>query len=396
MKTVGIIAEFNPFHNGHEYIIKMAKEKANADRAIVIMSGEFTQQGNIAVIDKFKRAEIAINYGADLVIELPTIYAVSSAEIFAKGAVSILNALHVIDYLAFGTEADNLELLQSIVNKIIDSDELLSGKIKGNLQSGVSYAVARDKALKEILTDLEYTEISNPNNILAIEYLKSLKLLNSKITPIAITRVASNHNDDTLTKDNSFSSATSIRNHLESSNNIADLLNYMPILSYNALSNNRLLFNEDMHTLLRFIIATSDNAKLSNIYEISEGLENKIKNSIITSKSYFELLNCVKSKRYTMSRIKRIFTHILLDITNDLYTNIKDVKYARILKVNNKELLSDISKNADIPLITNISENVLNNLDSSVYSSLMLDFKADNIYNVISNSRLNKDRINKL
>lgn len=397
MKTVGIIAEFNPFHNGHKYLIEKAKEETNADRVIVIMSGNFTQQGNIAVIDKFKRAEIATNYGVDLVIELPTIYAVSSAETFAKGAIDILDKLNIVDYLAFGTEAASLSTLQSIASKILDNENLLSEKIKENLKSGITYALARDKALKEILTTSEYAEISSPNNILAIEYLKELLKIKSNIVPVAIKRANANHNDTSIYTNSFFASATSLRNHLENmENSVLDIENYVPNLTYKALLDSKLLFNNDIYTLLRYIITIADNKKLSSIYEISEGLENKIKESATTSLSYFELLNNVKSKRYTLSRIKRIFTHILLELTSDLFCELNGVNYARVLKVTDKSLLSKLSRKSTIPVISNINEKVLKSLDAKTYESLMLDFKADNIYSIIANDSLNKDRTNKI
>lgn len=397
MKTVGIIAEFNPFHNGHKYLIEKAKEETNADRVIVIMSGNFTQQGNIAVIDKFKRAEIATNYGVDLVIELPTIYAISSAETFAKGAIDILDKLNIVDYLAFGTEAASLNTLQSIASKILDNENLLSEKIKKNLKIGITYALARDKALKEILTTSEYTEISSPNNILAIEYLKELLKIKSNIVPVAIKRANANHNDTSIYTNSFFASATSLRNHLENmENSVLDIENYVPNLTYKALLDSKLLFNNDMYTLLRYIITVADNKKLSSIYEISEGLENKIKESATTSLSYFELLNNVKSKRYTLSRIKRIFTHILLELTSDLFCELNGVNYVRVLKVTDKSLLSKLSRNSTIPVISNINEKVLKSLDAKTYESLMLDFKADNIYSIIANDSLNKDRTNKI
>lgn len=397
MKTVGIIAEFNPFHNGHKYLIEKAKEETNADRVIVIMSGNFTQQGNVAVIDKFKRAEIATNYGVDLVIELPTIYAISSAETFAKGAIDILDKLNIVDYLAFGTEATSLSILQSIASKILDNENLLSEKIKENLKSGITYALARDKALKEILTTSEYAEISSPNNILAIEYLKELLKIKSNIVPVAIKRANANHNDTFIYTNSFFASATSLRNHLEyMENSVLDIENYVPNLTYKALLDSKLLFNNDIYTLLRYIITVSDNKKLSSIYEISEGIENKIKESATTSLNYFELLNNVKSKRYTLSRIKRIFTHILLELTSDLFCELNGVNYARVLKITDKNLLSELSIKSTIPVISNINEKVLKSLDAKTYAALMLDFKADNIYSIIANDSLNKDRTNKI
>lgn len=393
MKTVAIIAEFNPFHNGHKYIIEKAKEITKADKVIIIMSGAFTQQGNIAIIDKFTRAEIASLYGADLVLELPTIFATSGAEMFARGAINILNSLNIVDYIAFGTECDDISILQTIAKKITNNENLLNEKIKENIKKGISYASARSEALKSILTEAEYTQIASPNNILAIEYLKSLILLNSSIKPVGIRRNVANHNDINVTINSTFSSATSIREHVQKKE-MESIIPYVPKETYEALE--KVVSNNDMYSLLRFVILQSDVTTLENIYEVSEGLENKIKDSIIASISYSELLNSIKSKRYTMSRIKRILAHILLNIKHEDFEFLKDVAYARVLKVKDKDILSTLSKKSTIPVISNINEKILSILNEKVQTSLNLDFNAENIYSIVETSTLNKDRINKL
>lgn len=393
MKTVAIIAEFNPFHNGHKYIIEKAKEITKADKVIIIMSGAFTQQGNIAIIDKFTRAEIASLYGADLVLELPTIFATSGAEMFARGAINILNSLNIVDYIAFGTECDDISILQTIAKKITNNENLLNEKIKENIKKGVSYASARNNALKNILTEVEYMQIATPNNILAIEYLKSLILLNSSIKPVGIKRNTANHNDINVTINSTFSSATSIREQVQKGIT-KSIIPYVPKETYAVLE--KAISNNDMYSLLRFAILQSDIANLKNIYEISEGLENKIKSSIITSRTYSELLSSVKSKRYTMSRIKRILAHILLNIEHKDFEFLKDVAYARVLKVKDKDILSTLSKKSTIPVISNINEKILSILNEKVQTSLNLDFNAENIYSIVETSTLNKDRINKL
>ena len=395
MKTVGIIAEYNPFHNGHKYQIEKAKEITGADTVIVIMSGSFTQQGNIAAVNKFKRAEMAIKSGADLVIELPTIFATSSAEMFAYGAVNILDKLNSIDYLVFGTECDNIDALNNIVDKLITNKEAIDTSIRNEIKAGISYASARDITLKNILTENEYAEFSKPNNILAIEYLKALKTINSKIIPIAIQREFANHNDESISNSNTYASATSIRNKLEETNNIFDVTNYIPNETYELLNDTNLCFNEDMYKLLRYKITTLGKENIKKIYDVSEGLENKIYDSIIASKTYNELINNIKSKRYTMSRIKRILTHILLDITKEKYDKLSTSYYARILKTNkDNNILSLLNKNAYIPILANINDNNIDTLDLKIKESLALDFKCSNIYEIISNSNLNLDKTN--
>lgn len=397
MKTVGIIAEYNPFHNGHKYQIQKAKELTGADTVIVIMSGSFTQQGNIGIVDKFKRADMAIKCGADLVIELPTVFAVSSAEMFARGAVSILDKLNAIDYLVFGAECNDIDILDSISTKLVINNDIIYNKITNELKNGISYAVARDNTLKSILTDIEYNEFSKPNNILAIEYIKSLKTLNSRITPISITRKDSNHNDNNLNNESIFASATSIRNKLEETKNINDIVNFVPNETYEILNNSNISFNEDMFKLLRYKILTLGKENIQNIYDVSEGLENKIYEEAINSKTYNELINNIKSKRYAMSRIKRILIHILLDITKEKYEDLSNTYYARVLKINkDNNILSALNKNASIPVLANINDNNIDILDKKTKESLLLDFNSTNIYEVISNMNLNNDKTNML
>lgn len=395
MKTVGIIAEYNPFHNGHKYQIEKAKEITGADTVIIIMSGSFTQQGNIAAVNKFKRAEMAITSGADLVIELPTIFSTSSAEIFANGAINILDKLNTVDYLVFGTECDNIYVLNSIVDKLITNKNIIDNTIKSEIKNGISYAAARDTTLKAILNKNEYTEFSKPNNILAIEYLKALKNINSVIKPIAIQREAANHNDNNILDDNIFASATSIRNKLEETNNIFDVILTIPDTTYKFLRDSKLTFNEDMYKLLRYKILTLGKENIKNIYDVSEGLENKIYDEIIASKTYNELINNIKSKRYTMSRIKRILTHIMLDITKEKYDKLSSSYYARILKINkDNNILGALNKNASIPILANINDSNINSLDLKIAKGLELDFNASNIHEIISNSDLNLDKTN--
>jgi len=397
MKTVGIIAEYNPFHNGHKYQIEKAKELTGADTVIVIMSGSFTQQGNIAIVDKFKRAEMAIECGADLVIDLPTIFATSSAEMFAHGAVNILDRLNTIDYLVFGTECDNTGILNSVVDKLIINKSTIDNNIKNEIKNGISYALARDTVLKEILNENEYIEFSKPNNILAIEYLKTLKNINSKIKPIAIQREVANHNDESISTTGVYASATSIRNKLEEKNNVDSVVSYIPNESYSILSNSTLIFNEDMYKLLRYKILTLGKENIKKVYDITEGLENKIFDSAITSKTYNELINTIKSKRYTMSRIKRILAHIMLDITKEKYDTLSSSYYARILKTNkNNNILGTLTKNSSIPVISNLNDKNLNKLDNQIKDSLLIDFNSTDIYQIISNNNLNIDKTNML
>ena len=319
----------------------------------------------------------------------------SNAETFAFGGISILDSLNIVDYLVFGMEAKNVKVLESIANKITKNEDKLNTKIYESISNNMSYAKSKDAALKEILTQDEYEEISKPNNILGVEYLKALKKLNSKITPIGITRIHSNHNEISLSK-NTFASATSIREEIKNSN-VNSVIDYIPNKTFKILQNSYCIFNDSMFEILRYKILSAGKDGLNKIYDISEGLENKIYDSMITSKNYDELINNIKSKRYTMSRIKRILIHILLGITKENFIELKDVKYARILKCRNKAvILSALNKSSSIPVISNINSNENNNLDEKIKKSLELDFFATNIYDILICDNINKDLTNKI
>ena len=400
MKVLGIIAEYNPFHNGHRYHIEEAKKITNADYVIVVMSGNFTQTGNIAIYDKFTRAKLATEYGVDLVIELPTIYANSSAESFAYGAVSILENLGIVDYICFGSETDNIETLSKI-SKIINSNNVqINSKIKEILKSGVSYPVARENALKEFLTAEEIDILDKSNNILGIEYLRILDKLNSNITPICIKRESSDFNEIMLNeKSDRYTSATSIRNMIYQ-NKIDLVEKYVPALTYTTIVNTNASFNDKLYRILKYKILTTSLEELRNISEVTEGLENKIKSEITHSLSYDDYINNLKSKRYTMTKIKRMLNNILLDITKDDLKYIKEnnITYAHILSLGykGKDLLSKISNNSNIKLITKINENTLNELDENIRKYLDLDILASNIYYTLNNEITNKDYTNRL
>ena len=386
MKIVGIIAEFNPFHNGHKYLIQKAKQITNADIAICIISGNFTQLGNISIIDKFKRAKIAIENGADAIIELPTIYATASSQYFAFGAVNILNSLNCIDYLCFGSETANIDELSSIANKIITNEKEIWKIIEEELKEGISFASARQNAISSFLTAQELTVSSLSNNILAIEYIKSLIKLKSNITPIAIKRK----------KQENITSATNIRQMLYENNN--NVYNYLP---YKETSFDKAMFNDNFYKIVQYNIISRGKEYIKNINEVTEGLENKIYNAINISNNYDEFIHNIKSKRYQLSKIKRILIYILLDISKEdfLQLNNSTNAYIHILTINSNiknSLLSLINKKSKCKIFTSINDKILNSQSEIVKKSLALDIKASNIYSVLSGNIINKDYTNKI
>jgi len=396
MNVVGIIAEYNPMHNGHVYNIKKAKELTHADYVVVIMSGSFTEQGNISVINKMDRAKIAIENGADMVLELPTIYATSSAENFAYGAVNILNSLGVITHLAFGAECKSLCELQEIANVYTIHKEEIIAKSKKYLKEGITSAEAYAKALSGF-TNKSCDIYSKPNNILAIEYLKALIALESKIKPVLVHRLNSCHNDNEITNTGSFTSSTSIRNVLSDNTltleqKLENIKGVVPQNTYNYLRNNTFNTNENLWNVLKYTIIRLNVDGLKDIQEITEGLENKIYNQALTCNSYNEFIFNVKSKRYTLSKIKRICIYILLGITKEKYNRLKTVNYARILKVkeNVLELLSQISKNANNIVISKVTDDIIQNMEENIRESINLDILTNNLFNEPNIDYINK------
>lgn len=373
-------------HNGHKYLIEKAKQITGADVAICLMSGNFTQAGNIALKDKFTRAKIAIENGFDAVIELPTIFATSSAEFFAFGAINILNGLGCIDYLCFGSETGNISTITDIAKKIIKNNDNIWDNITESMKEGISFAKAREYAISKYLSKDEIAISCLPNNILAIEYVKSLLKQKSTIVPIAIKR---EENNECIT------SATIIREMIENRNDISKyVLNYTTILDNPQLNNN-------MYNLIKYAILSKEKDQIKNINGVTEGLENKLYDEINNSNNYNEFIQNVKSKRYQLSKIKRILINIMLDISKEDFLNLNTDKnyYAHIININSSlknELLSKFNKSSNIPVITSLNNNIIINLNDTIRKSLLLDVKASNIYSILSNDKINRDFTNKL
>lgn len=387
MNITGIITEYNPFHNGHLYHLTEAKKATNSDGVICIMSGNFVQRGGPAIVDKWKRTEMALECGVDLVLELPTFYAVSSAEIFARGAISILNSLGIVDNLYFGSECGNIEQLYKIAKILTTNNDSFNSILKNNLKEGISFAKAREKSLIDFSKDTSIKEvISSSNNILGIEYIKAILLEKSNIKPYTLKREGNKYNDTSLSS--IFSSATSIRKTLlDNINSLDTLNNLMPLSSVNILKESlntgySFSFDEDLYKYLRYKISTNC-VNFNNLYEISEGLDKKIIKEILDSTSYEDLILRIKSKRYTYTKISRLLTQIFIGFDN--FTLNKDTisqyNYGRILGFNSKgrEILSLIKKKSSIPLITKVPKHPNNPL-------LELDILSTKAYSILNSS----------
>ena len=397
MNVVSIIAEYNPMHNGHIYNIKRARELANADYVIVIMSGSFTEQGNIACINKFDRATIAIENGADMVIELPTVYATSSAENFAFGAVNILNSLGIVTHLAFGAETQDIHMLKTVANIYLNNKNEIIQDIKKYTKQGINSGDAYTKSLNKFLSDIP-KDLMLPNNILAIEYLKALIALNSQIEPVLVHRQASCHSDAEISNFSEFASSTSIRNVLADNNlskkeKTEKIRNVVPTNTLNYLTTNNYNITENLWNILKYEITKLTPLGLKDIYEVTEGLENKLYKQALKCDNYNEFIFSIKSKRYTLSKIKRICIYIILGITKEKINRLKNVNYARILKVKESslKLLSELSAKAHNTVITKITDEILYSLEPIICESIKLDILSHNLFN-----ESNLDYINKI
>lgn len=360
MNITGLITEYNPFHLGHLYHLQNAKKDTNCDGVICIMSGNFMQRGIPAIIDKWERANIAVSNGIDLVIELPLVYSISSAEGFAHGACSILNATGVVNSIYFGSESGNVEDLKRISNTLIDEPKDFKKHLKIQLDKGVPFHTARMISLEKTLLDIPCEEIiGSSNNILAIEYIKSLTKLNSSIVPYTLKRKGANYNDCEL--NNIFSSATSIRKILKN-NNLKEIETAVPKETFLYLKNLKernysFVFNNDMFHYIKYKILTFGE-NIHKIYDVKEGLENKIIKEIINSNNIDELILNIKSKRYTYTRINRILTSFFLGLEKyDIDKLVHGTpNYIRPLAFNEtgSRILKEIKKTGNIEILTKI------------------------------------------
>ncbi len=383
MKIIGIVSEYNPFHNGHAYQVQKSVQDLNADGVVAIMSGNFVQRGFPAIQDKWLRAEMAVKAGVNLVIELPTYYATSSAENFAMGAVTLLEATGVVSHLSFGSEFDDLSCLNAIAEMLVNPTEAFNEALRVTLDKGLSYPRAREIALNATMPELANTlHLNQSNVILGIEYLKALKQTNSTIKPFLVKRKGKSYHDVALdvSVDVPFVSATAIREAYFTSIETLQIEKYMPEESAKAMNNSpyNAVRIEDYEKLILYALRKSTPEALSKLKEVSEGLENKLALAALKCSNYAELLVAIKSKRYTMTRINRILLNVLLGIERENY-DLKTQGYLRILAFDatGKKIIREIKKKGYLPLITNINKHA-DLLKSNPL--LQLDVKATNIY----------------
>ena len=350
MKVLGLVLELNPLHNGHQYFIDQAKQKVNPDLTVAVISTNFTMRGDISVIDKFTKTKLALASGIDVVLELPFLSAVNSADYFGYNALKILTDFGITD-LAFGVEIADYEKLTKM-KTIIDSDSF-NEQIKKHLSLGLSYSTSAFKALSSQITDQEIiNNFTLPNNTLGIQYLRAIDTLKKDIKVTLIKRIDNNFFDQQLT--GSISSATAIRKHLEANDDISA---YVP--------NHQLKVNyiksrdaeEHLLTILKHQYTIHHPSYFQNILGVSEGIENRIANFIFQANSYQELIYNIQTKRYPINKIKRLLLHIILN-TNKDYEG-KHLNYLRLLGANDNGLsyLNQLPKEIKNIVITSFKKN---------------------------------------
>mgnify|MGYP001042808227 FL=1 len=389
-KVLGIVAEYNPFHNGHFYHMQESKKITEADSCICVISGNFTQRGEPSIVNKWAKTYMALCCGADLVIELPTVYSISSAENFASGAIKIFDSLKIVTDISFGAECNDLATLNNIANVFYSEPANYKTILNHELKRGLSYPMARENAVLMYLNDIKrYANVlSNSNNILAIEYLKALKQQKSMIQPNIVPRKNVYYNDQKIVDD--FASATAIRK-LMLNREYAEVRKVVPRSTYQIIGeeykkNHIILGIKKYEKEIIYALRVMPIEEIQNLPDVNEGLEFAIKKAASETNDIEELIEKVKSKRYTQTRIQRILVYVLLGITKkDMEDSKKMVPYVRVLGFNSrgKILISEImNQNPKLNMITSVGKYVNKKMPKNKQLTRMLDLdiNATNIY----------------
>lgn len=364
MHIIGLIAEYNPFHNGHLYQINKIKEMYPDSIIIAVVSSCFTQRGDVSILNKWNKTQIALDNNIDIVIELPFVYATQGSDIFAKGAITILEKMK-IDTLVFGTESDNLDIINLIADTQINNPNY-NIIVKKYLNKGINYPTATNNAVN----DLTGYKIDSPNDLLALSYIKQIKIDKQNIKIINIKRTNSYHDEKIK---NNIASASTIRKLNLNNKNIDNLipynLNYLYKISMN-----------DYYPYLKYKVIEEE-SNLNKYQTVDEGIENRLIKNINTSSNYDQLISKIKTKRYTYNKISRMLLHILTDFTKEEAKNLK-IDYIRLLgfSTNGKKYLNKIKKTIDVPIITGYKKNISKILD--------IELKITKIYSLVTNSNL--------
>ncbi|WP_203290111.1 nucleotidyltransferase [Metabacillus indicus] len=380
MKAVGLVVEYNPFHNGHLYHLEASKTASEADAVIAVMSGNFLQRGEPALVSKWARTKMALKQGADLVIELPYAYATQKAETFADGAISILEALGCSS-VCFGSENGE-------ISPFLETAELLNSHhaeyqqlVKQFMKEGMSYPSAQTSAFLAIETDSRPLDLSLPNNILGFQYVRAILKQKASIRPLTIKRTAAGYHDEDFNS-SPIASATSIRKALFSDEQ-KDISRFVPSSTDELLrqydSEHGVLHQwENYFDLLKYTVCTMSTEEMRQIYEVEEGLENRVKSVMMQAESFKEFMEQLKTKRYTWTRLQRMCLHVLTRTTKDQMLQAGGrAPYLRLLGMSGagRSYLNMVKKNLETPLVSVLS--------SFSHPLLELDIKASGVHAMI-------------
>lgn len=401
MKVTGIIAEYDPFHNGHSYHIKKAREMTGADAIVVVMSGHFTQRGMPTFFSRDTRVRMAVDGGADLVIELPYIYACNSSHEFARGAAGILNGIGCVDALVFGAETDDMDALEKAARAAAGTDDRSSAYIKEEMKNGVSYPEALTRSVEKIYGAQTAAVLREPNNLLGIEYMKALHELGSGIKPFIVGRRSAAHGESLemlheRKQEQRIASGTAVRKAVYAGGaRAAEML--VPDTSFSIISGYerssgfsfaeyRDKIKKNMFELLKYKIITSDESELAEVYGVAEGLENRLKSCISGAEDIDGLIDSVKSKRYTRARISRTLMHLLINLRTTDFETLRETYCARVLGFSptGGKLLRLMSESSAIPVFSNLSR--LDKRSPEAARVLKYDMRASDVYALLYGS----------
>jgi predicted nucleotidyltransferase len=387
MKAVGVVVEYNPFHNGHYFHVEQSRSLSGADVVIAVMSGPFLQRGEPALLSKWHRAKMALLGGIDIVFELPYAFATQKAEIFARGAMDILGSAGC-DYVCFGSESGNIDDFYSTLRFIKNNQEPYELLIKSNMSLGMSYPKAASSAFQELMPSSQMMDLSKPNNILGYQYIQSIEELNLSLTPLTVARKSAGYHDPEFSS-TTIASATSIRKSIFSNEGkLNELSSYIPATTYSELVHYKKEFGhflewENYWPLLQYRLLTTDRSELATIYEVEEGIENRMVPIAEKANSFSEFMTLLKTKRYTWTRLQRMCVHILTNTTKEQMRLLSQrAGYLRLLGMTDsgRQYLNKWKKHSNLPIISRLA--------SYQESDIELDIKAARTYSL----GLNKNR----
>ena len=392
MQIAGIVAEYNPFHNGHLYQITQTRAETGCDAVVAIMSGNFSQRGTATIADKFTRTKMALLNGIDLVLELPVPFATASAEMFARAAVSLLHQSQIIDFISFGSECGDISLLDTIAQTFLLNAEQLNTLIKYHLKQGLSFPRSRQQAVIEFLSHLVSPEVypllkdalESPNNILGIEYLKAIHQLNASITPFTVKRISANYHDKEIT--GSIASATAIRHSIN--DHTLQYQHCMPSSAFHLLNPHHLPSMESLASFLHFKLIFSKQEELYASWDIPKDLIHTFIKHAKTTPTYETLVNLSTSKTYTRATVQRALLRILLDIHTESispFTAQAPLPYIRVLGCRKEAIsvLRLLSSKSHVPLITNLGKQY-DTLDAAQKQFINYELRATKLYHYLT------------